>query len=213
MLPERVGRAVLTLHEDHGVTFRGGTAVAELVGDPVREVVLADGSRVAAEVVVVGIGVRPATEWLQGSGLTLDDGVVCDATLQAAPGVWAVGDLARWRLPGGDTIRIEHWTNAAEQAQAVAAAVATGQGEPYSPVPYFWSDHYAAKLQSIGFPARDDEVHVLTGSLTADKWVALLHREERLTAVVGLRSAARVMKARETLASGVSFRDALDALQ
>src|SRR5207245_7254010 len=138
--------------------------------------------------VVVGIGVRPATDWLDDSGLTLDDGVVCEETLAAAPHVWAVGDVARWHVPSlGTHARVEHWTNATEQPDHVARAIC-GEPAAFDPVPYFWSDQYDAKLQCLGFDGRGDEIAVVRGSFDEPAWVALVRTGERLGGVVGLRS-------------------------
>ena len=111
------------LHRDHGVDLRLGVGVAAIEGDGrVERVRLDDGCAVDADVVVVGVGVVPVTDWLEGSGLTLDNGVVCDETLLAAPGIVAAGDVARWPNPmfDGEVMRLEHWTNAAEQGVAAA---------------------------------------------------------------------------------------------
>lgn len=212
VLPAPVGDAVRRLHEANGVKFRLGIGVAEVRGEAaVEAVVLADGTALPAAVVVVGIGVTPETGWLTDSGLTVDDGVVCDEALRAAPGVWAVGDVARWRRPDGTTARVEHWTNASEQPVAVARDIAAGTATPFVSVPYFWSDQYDAKLQSLGFCAAGDEMHVAWGSLDDPKWVALLHSGDTLTGVVGLRAPGRVMKLRPLLAAGASWEDALAA--
>src|SRR4051794_23262008 len=119
VLPVGVGAAVTRLHADHGVDLRCGVGVAEVGGTTsVEKVVLDDGTTLAADVVVVGIGVVAETAWLADADLTIDNGLVCDEALRAAPGIWAVGDVARWRQPDGGLARLEHWTNAAEQAQA-----------------------------------------------------------------------------------------------
>jgi NADPH-dependent 2,4-dienoyl-CoA reductase/sulfur reductase-like enzyme len=213
VLPAGVGAAVTRLHTDNGVDLRCGVGVAEVRGEgSVGQVALADGSVIAADVVVVGIGVAPETGWLADSGLTVDDGVVCDESLRAAPGIWAVGDVARWRLATGDTARLEHWTNATEQPEAVARNIATGAAEPFETVPYFWSDQYDAKLVCLGFAGAADEMQVVAGSLDEPKWAAMLRSGDRLTAVVGMRMAGRVMKLRPLLAGRASWDDALAAV-
>ena len=199
VLPAEVGRAVRRLHEDHGVQFRLGAAV--------------DGeTRLDADVVVVGIGAVPETSWLVDSGLTIGDGVVCDSSLQAAPGIWAVGDIARWTNADGSTARVEHWTNATEQPHHVAHDIVAGTATPFETVPYFWSDQYDAKLQSLGACTATDEFHVAWGSLDEPKWVALLRSGDRLTGVVGMRAPGRVMKLRPLLAEGASYDAALATL-
>ena len=152
-----MGLACAELHGDHGVELRLGVGVAAIEGTRrVEQVRLTDGSVVPADVVVVGIGVAPATGWLEGSGLELRDGVVCDATLAAGPpGVYAAGDVCRWPNPLFDEeMRVEHWTNAAEQgahaARSLLAAAAGQPAAPYAPVPFFWSDQYGQRIQFLG---------------------------------------------------------------
>jgi NADPH-dependent 2,4-dienoyl-CoA reductase/sulfur reductase-like enzyme len=199
VLPAEVGKVVRRLHEENGVKFQLDTAV--------------DGEApLDADVVVVGIGARPETAWLEGSGLDIADGVVCDASLRAASGIWAVGDVARWVGPDGDTMRVEHWTNATEQPHHIAKDVVTGARTPFVSVPYFWTDQYDAKLQSLGKPGPDDEMHVVWGSLDEPKWVALLHAGDHLTGVVGLRAPGRVMKLRSLVATASSYTEALASL-
>ncbi len=109
---------------------------------------LADGTELEADVVVVGIGVVPAVGWLEGSGLSLDNGVVCSETLFAADRVVAAGDVARWTHPGlGEQLRVEHWTNAAEGGAAAARNLLAGSAaaQAYDPVPFFWSDQYGPR--------------------------------------------------------------------
>jgi len=107
--------------------------------------VLTDGTVLLADVVVVGTGAVPTTSWLVDAGLVLDDGVVCDATLQAAPFVWAAGDVARWDH-GGVSTRLEHWMSAAEQGAHAGRLAAGAESTPYVTVPYAWSDLHGRKL-------------------------------------------------------------------
>jgi NADPH-dependent 2,4-dienoyl-CoA reductase/sulfur reductase-like enzyme len=200
VLPTEVGVVVRRLHESHGVQLRLGVAV--------------DGSTLLdADVVVVGIGAAPETGWLDGCGLTVEDGVVCDSSLRAAPGVWAVGDVARWTKSDGTTTRVEHWTNATEQPHHVARDIVAGTSTPFESVSYFWSDQYDAKIQALGGASPADEMHVVWGSLDEPKWVALQHDGDRLTGVVGMRAPGRVMKMRPLLAAGASYTEALASLQ
>ena len=171
-----MGTACAAVHADHGVEIRCGITVESL---DVGGVVVGDGELVPADVIVVGIGVAPATDWLAGSGLAIRDGVVCDSTLNAGvPGVYAAGDVARWPNPLFDEeMRVEHWTNAAEQG-AIAATnlLAESRGEPratYAPVPFFWSDQYDRRIQFLGRAGPDDDAMVVIGSVEERSFLTL----------------------------------------
>ena len=142
-----------------GIDLRLGTAVSAVTSDGV---LLADGSLLQADVVVTGVGVRPATEWLVGSGLALDRGVVTDEWLRAGPGVVAVGDLAAWwSRRYQQHVRSEHWDNAASGPAVAAAALLTaglGERDTHDPVPYFWSDQFGHKIQYSGRHADGDRL-------------------------------------------------------
>ncbi|MGI9591064.1 MAG: NAD(P)/FAD-dependent oxidoreductase, partial [Myxococcota bacterium] len=215
VLAEPIGRFCAAAHVDHGVDLRLGTGVAELRGEGrVEAVVLDDGQELPADVVVVGIGAFPETRWLEGSGLALDDGVLCDERCAAsAPGVVAVGDVARWRHPGyGESIRIEHWTNAVEQADAAAERLLAGPGaEPFAPVPFVWSDQYDLKIQAVGRIAPDDEMAIVHGSLEERRFVALFGRKGQLAGALGINRVRQLMGYRRMLREGVSFEAAVDA--
>ena len=208
-----LGPVVAGIHADHGVDLRTGAGVAGFEGtDRVERVVLADGGHVDADIVVVGIGVIPNTQWLEGSGIELRDGVVCDQFCQSvsAPDVYAVGDCARWHNPLFDEVmRIEHWTNGVEGAMAVANAIA-GEKAPYAPVPYVWSDQYDSKIQIVGRPSAEDRVDVPIGAFDDRKFVALTHRDGVLTGAVGLDEPRKVMRFKRLLATRPSFDDAME---
>ena len=205
-LGEKMGGFVADLHRDHGVDLRLG-AVVEGVdgGDRVERLRLADGAVVEADVVVVGIGVSPVTEWMESSGLALDDGVVCDATCAAAPGVVAAGDVARWDHPRYGRIRVEHWDNAIAQGEHAAdtlrAHLAGGAGDPFAPVPWFWSDQYDRKLQLTGRPSADSVVEVVEGSIEERKFLATYTDDGEVVAVLGVNMPAKVMRWRTQLAN------------
>jgi 3-phenylpropionate/trans-cinnamate dioxygenase ferredoxin reductase component len=209
-----LGDALGRLHRDHGVDLRLGVGVAGFEGgDRVEAVLLGDGTRVAADVVVVGIGVRPATDWLEGSGLRIDDGVVCDATCQAAPGIVAAGDVARWpsALYDGESIRLEHWTNAAEQGAFVGRRLLAGDGAAptFDPVPFVWSDQYDVKIQVAGSVRGDDRIEVVDGSLAEQRFVAAVGRDGRLVGAVGFSRPRPLMHYRRLIAERVPFDDAV----
>lgn len=212
-LPPVIGELCADIHRDHGVDLRLGTGVGGLEADEgrVTGVRLADGELVAADVVVVGIGVTPNTAWLEGSGLTLDNGVVCDATTLAAPGVVAAGDVARWpNQLFGETMRVEHWDNAVAMGQHAARRLLAGDGpgEPFAPVPYFWSDQYDRKLQLVGRVAPDDLVEVVEGSIEDRRFVAIIGRGDRLVGAFGMNRPPAVQKWSARIADGMSWYDA-----
>ncbi|MGH9117158.1 MAG: NAD(P)/FAD-dependent oxidoreductase [Acidimicrobiales bacterium] len=216
-LGEDMGRAMAEIHRDHGVDVRLGVGVDGLDVDRhgrVGRVRLSDGSSIGADVVVIGIGVRPNTEWLEGSGLRLDDGVVCDETCLAAPGVVAAGDVARWPNPTfGEVMRIEHWENAQAQGEHAArrllAELDGAPGEPYAPVPWFWSDQYDRKIQLAGRAGPDDIVQVVDGSVEDGQFVALYGRAGRLVGALGMNRPRPVMEYRRMILDGVAWDDAL----
>jgi NADPH-dependent 2,4-dienoyl-CoA reductase/sulfur reductase-like enzyme len=168
-----------------------------------------------ADVVVVGIGVTPTTDWLADSGLEIRDGVVCGPDLNTGvPLLYAAGDIVRWYNPlFEEEMRVEHWTNAAEQGALAAAnllAEATGQRTaPYAAVPFFWSDQYDRRIQFLGRASGDDEVQVVVGSVAARQFVALYGNRGRLHGVLGLNSPRQVMPFRSLLLERISWDDAL----
>ena len=211
VLGATVGREVADLHEKEGVELLAGVSVVEARGDgDQRELLLSDGRTVPAPVVVVGLGVLPDTAWLDGSGLEVDDGVVCDATGRtSADGVWAAGDVARWWHPSYEKhVRLEHWTSAADQGAAVGRDIA-GAGAPLDEVPYFWSDQYKTKWQMLGRPDADDDVTLLRVGPNADKLLAVYGRDGRVTAVLGAGAPRWVMKMRQPIADGMTYDEAV----
>jgi NADPH-dependent 2,4-dienoyl-CoA reductase/sulfur reductase-like enzyme len=179
------------LHRQHGVDLRVGVGVDAFVGDGrVEAVRLSDGSQLPADLVVVGLGVTPATDWLVGSGLRIDGGVVCDATgaAEGATDVVAAGDVARWWHPLYDQhLRIEHWDHAARQGAAAARSLLAGgeRAEPYEEVPYFWSDQYDIKIQLLGVTTDYDSLEIIEGDPEALEFVAAYGRSGRTIAVLG----------------------------
>jgi 3-phenylpropionate/trans-cinnamate dioxygenase ferredoxin reductase component len=175
---------------------------------------LLDGTRIEAELVVVGIGVDPAVGWLAGSGLELADGVTCDATLAAsAPEVVAAGDVASWPHPGlGERIRVEHWTNAVEMAAAAAKRLLRGpEVGPFTTVPYFWSDQYDVKIQAAGRIRKDDAWQVVDGSLESRRFCVIFGDGARLRAVLSFGRPAALIRYRRLLSGGASWSEALAA--
>ncbi|WP_433632204.1 NAD(P)/FAD-dependent oxidoreductase [Nocardia sp. CA-120079] len=175
------------LHTERGVRLRLGTGVGEFIDDGGRVggVRLDTGAELPADVVVVAVGAVPATDWLADSGLTLDNGVVCDSYCRAAQGIYAAGDVARWHDDhAGGLVRMENRTNATEQAAAVAANL-LGAEQRYTPVPYFWTDQFDTKIQVHGTLPTGAAVEIVDGSTEARRFVARYTLDGRVTGVVG----------------------------
>jgi NADPH-dependent 2,4-dienoyl-CoA reductase/sulfur reductase-like enzyme len=213
-----IGSHCGSLHAAHGVDLRTGVGVAgirRVEGSPNGlEVELEGGDVLEADVVVAGIGVVPAVQWLEGSGLTVENGVVCDDRLFAADGIVAAGDMARWvwRHDGAEElIRIEHWQIAAEAGVAAARSLLAGRSDavPFAPIPYFWSDQFGIRFQVLGNPGGDDEVEIVDGSFEEGKFVALFGRAGRLRAALAIGRPRRLMGYRPLLESGSSWDAAL----
>jgi len=201
-LGAELGPVCAALHTDHGVRLVTGTGVARLLGvGRVTGVELTDGTRLAADVVLVGIGAQPEVEWLAGSGLDLDDGVRTDACCATSlPGVVAVGDCASAFDPAaGRHRRIEHWTHALQQPATAAATLLGTRPAPYAALPYFWSEQYGRQLQFAGTREPGDTVTVVEGSTEDRSFVATYERDGRLTAVLGLDAPRSFGRLRRTL--------------
>ncbi len=211
-----VGQVVAALHRDHGAVLRLGVGVAAFEGaGRLERVRLSDGSAVPADVAVVGIGVVPNTEWLAGSGIELDDGVICDeTTATGVPGIVAVGDVARFANPlFGVSMRVEHWTHAVEQAQAAAERLLAAPAKPYAPAPFVWSDQYDLKLQSAGWMLPGDEKRVVHGTLAERRCVVLHGRGGRLVGALALNRVRELLAYRRMIREGASFEGALAAAE
>jgi NADPH-dependent 2,4-dienoyl-CoA reductase/sulfur reductase-like enzyme len=216
VLGDQLGRASAALHEAHGVHVRTGTGVTGITKEQTGPVVsLDDGSTLEADVVVIGIGILPTTDWLEGSGLEIENGLVVDSTLHATDDVLAAGDVARWPdLKNAKTVRAEHWTNAAEQGAAAARSLLAGRdtAESFITVPYIWSDQYDVKIQVLGDPGPDDTVEIVDGSLEEGRFVAVYGRSGSLSAAVGFGRPRQLMGFRPLLSDGATFDQALALL-
>ena len=193
---------------------RGGGGSGSGAGSARLTVHMRDGEVFDADVVVVGIGVSPSTGWLESSGLTVDNGVVCDDRLFAADGIVAAGDMARWlwRHDGSEElIRIEHWEVAANAGAAAARSLLAGRADApsFAPIPYFWSDQYGIRIQVLGNPGGDDEMVITEGSFEEGKFVAVYGRGGRLRAVMAIGKPRQLMGFRPLLQNGASFDEAL----
>ena len=211
-----LGLVLTELHTSHGVAVRLGVGVESFTSDGGRisGVVLADGTELPADVLVIGIGASPATGWLRDSGLELnafDGGVICDASLAtSAPDVWAAGDVAHWHNSAFDQImRLENWTNAAAQGAHAARNAINANDDPYSTVPYSWSDWYGHRIQFVGIPTAD-EVVVHSGSIEEGRMIALYRTGDRIVGALTVRQPRQIMKFRSLIENGATWNAALD---
>ena len=207
-----VGERCAAMHREHGVDLRLGAGIAALRGERgrVTGVELDDGEQVAASVVLVALGAVPNTEWLAGSGLRLErGGVVCDASLAAAEDVFCAGDIVAWPHPlaPGEPVRVEHWTNAAEQGTHAGrnAVAPPEERKPYAAVPSFWSDQYDIKIQAIGLPRLSEAVQVTEATPDGGRFVAVGTRAGRAVAAYAFNGARRLPWYRKQVADGATL--------
>ncbi len=191
VLGEQIGAWCAAVHRAHGVTLRLGEGVAAFGGQHhVEEVVTTSGARIPCDLAIVGVGMRPATDWLRGSGVAINDGVLVDQFCQTnALGVYAAGDVARCPytqagLPQPEMVRLEHFDNGLRQGEAAARNL-LGKQVPYTPVPYFWSDQYDLVLQYVGYAPGWDQL-VLRGQPESGSFAAFYLAEGRIRAALGV---------------------------
>ncbi len=155
-----------TLHERHGVRFHLTRTVKDYDG---AQVTLDDGSSLAADLMVAGVGVRPRLELAEAAGLKINKGVVVDARFRTSdPSIFAAGDIARFPEPGtGEAIRVEHWVVAERQGQAAAAAM-LGLAEPLTGPPFFWTEHYGVRIDYVGHAERWDRIEEIGSTANQD---------------------------------------------
>ena len=181
VLGPELGTAIQLLHEEHGVVFHLGRAPAGFDG---HIVTLDDGSTIAADLVIVGVGVKPRTELAAAAGLEVSNGIVVNEYLQAAlAGVYAAGDVARFQR-GPDLLRIEHWVHAERQGQCVAENI-LGHARTFDDVPFFWSHHYDLDIRYVGHADSWDEIR-FEGSFAARDCIARYFSEGRLLAAASI---------------------------
>jgi NADPH-dependent 2,4-dienoyl-CoA reductase/sulfur reductase-like enzyme len=216
VLGELVGERLAQLHQSRGVRLvlgRAATAVRQTGSNLAPySVVLDDGALLATDLVVVGIGARPNTEWLASSGIEVADGVICDEFCQASvTDVFAVGDVARWPNSLFDMpMRVEHWTNAVEQAAVVGWNIVNpDQPRRYAPVPYVWSDQHGNRLQIVGHPQLDDELCVIEDDPVNAVLVALYARQGLLKGAFTMNSPSSTAALRRSIAARASLEQAM----
>jgi 3-phenylpropionate/trans-cinnamate dioxygenase ferredoxin reductase subunit len=198
VLGHEIAVRVAGLHAEAGVKLLCGVAVDRVEPTDIgQSVVLADGRRVDADIVVAGLGSLPNVEWAASSGLKLSNGIVCDQQgWTGVPGIFAAGDAASWLDPlTGLHERHEHWTAAREQARIVAQSIS---GEVISPwrtfVPYFWSDMYGVRLQVLGSSFGADNTRIVHEDSAKRAFIAEYYRSGELTGVIGCNAAAKTMR-------------------
>ncbi|MPZ25141.1 MAG: FAD-dependent oxidoreductase [Micromonosporaceae bacterium] len=202
-----VGRLCVRSHLREGVELRCGASVTSLTGDTTVEGVrLDDGTDIPADAVVVGIGAAPNTEWLRGSGVMVDNGVVCDAAGRASlPGVWAVGDVARWpNAVTGRHDRVEQWQAARDQGTVVADAMLGGSDAGWATPPYFWSDLFDAKVQFVGHCDPRARHHIVERGRRA----VVIFGHDELEGVLSISAPRVLAMGRRLLTQGSSFEAA-----
>jgi NADPH-dependent 2,4-dienoyl-CoA reductase/sulfur reductase-like enzyme len=178
-----MGDFVRTLHEEHGAVFHLDDTATAIDGKRVK---LKGGSTIEAELVVVGIGVRPRLELAEKAGLKCDHGVVVNQYLEtSAPGIYAAGDIARWPDPHcGENIRVEHWVVAERQGQAAALNM-LGHRAPFTAVPFFWSQHYDVPINYVGHAEKWDEI-AIDGDIPSKDCLLRFKHNGRVLAVASI---------------------------
>lgn len=203
------------LPSDAGIELRSGVTIVDVARSRAGFVVQFEhGDDLEASAVIVGVGAVTNVEWLATSGLRIDDGVVVDEHLMATERIGAIGDVARFEwssVTGRELVRIEHWEVANLHAARLAQYLVTGESPAAMLVPYFWSDQYGKKIQTLGHARPSDQVLRVSGSLEEGKWVALYSRNEIVTGVIALSHPRALMMSRHLLENRTTLTDALTA--
>jgi apoptosis-inducing factor 3 len=207
-LGERIGDMFMKLHEKNGVTFHMNAHISAFEGkDNVQEVVLDSGERLPADIVIAGTGVEPATAFLTGVAHDEDGGLAVDATMLAAPHVYAAGDIARFPLPRSrDTLRIEHWRVAQQQARVAAYNIA-GVSREYAGVPYFWTFHYEKTFDYLGHVGEPDAIEI-DGDLEKQTFIAYLLKDEKVGAVFACEHDRAICRLAEAMRKTLTLDEA-----
>jgi NADPH-dependent 2,4-dienoyl-CoA reductase/sulfur reductase-like enzyme len=208
-----MGAVLAGLHERHGVSLRSGTTLTGLHGgDRLTAIGLSDGSVLPTDLLVLGVGARPATEWLHGCDVELDErdgGIACDQYLAtSAAGVWAAGDVARWEnVALGQRMRLENWTSASQQGAHAGRSAVTGELTPFGTIPYYWTDWYGQRIQFVGLSDADETR--CFGDLDGGRLLTLYRSGRRVAGALAVNQPGRIMKVRALIAAGTSWEDAL----
>jgi NADPH-dependent 2,4-dienoyl-CoA reductase/sulfur reductase-like enzyme len=212
VLGEEISEWLARLPSDFDVELRANQQLEDVKRvDAGYQLVFADGSNLEAGAVLAAVGSALDLGWLDDSGLHLDNGIVVDRDFQAAPGVAALGDVARFPFSnsaGEELIRIEHWEVSVNQAAHLAHFWMTGE-RATSTVPYFWSDQYGKKIQQLGHPHPSDDVTRVAGSPEEGKWLALYSRDGNVTGVVALSQPRGLSLSRGILETPTTLKAAL----
>lgn len=210
------GRFLTEVHRSNGVRIHTGARATALdtSGGAVTGIWLDDGRRLPADTVLIATGSLPNVDWLRDSGLDISDGVLCDAYSRSAPGIHAVGDVARWYNPlFGFAMRVEHRTTASEQGVTTAHNILRpASPRPFAPVPYFWTDQYHLKIQAYGYLRGHEETVLLDGDLTDGRALIGYRRGRRLSGVLAVDMPFKAVRPwRTALARRTEWADAISA--
>src|SRR3954468_23664584 len=201
VLGPQMGDFIRALHEEHGVIFHLGDTVAAIDG---KRATLKSGGVLEADLVVVGVGVRPRLALAEQAGLALDRGVAVNAYLETSvPGIYAAGDIARWPDPhSNENIRVEHWVVAERQGHTAARNM-LGQREAFDAVPFFWSQHYDVPINYVGHAEKWDEIAV-HGDIAGKDCLLKYRRGGRVLAVASIYRDLDNLKAELAMEQGTS---------
>ncbi|UII69124.1 FAD-dependent oxidoreductase [Pseudomonas sp. HN11] len=210
-LGKRIGAALRQLHEDNGVIFHSNTEPERLDGyGAVSTVLLKNGNRLAADLVLMGVGVTPATDFIDGVARAEDHSLRVDDSLLAAPGLWAAGDNATFpwqRQP----MRIEHW-RLAQQLGVLAARNMLGEALPYANVPFFWTYHFGKTFEVLGHPQHWNRLHV-EGDLQQHDFIALLCHDDQVEAVIACEHQQAMARLSQRMQQPLGKAEALELIR
>lgn len=214
-----LGAAIARLLADHGVSGHYGAPLSQVDPSGARtRITLADGRAFETDVILLATGASPQLDWLAGTSVRIDDGVVVDEFGRSSvEHIWAIGDVARRPHPSGTgSVRLEFWTNAADTAAQVAgntiAATTGAMLQELSAAPYFWSDQFTLKLQAVGLPAPDDAVELVDGQIGCDRFLAITHQDGAATGLLAANMPGQIIRSRAPFRYGMPVSDLL-ALQ